>query len=110
VAERLEHRVAGADANPYLVMAAVLGGMLAGILQCVEPPAMIEESAHLPAQAESLPLRWEQSLALFADSLWARDYLGEAYSRAFLSMRRAECEAYHASISDLDYAWYLRSV
>jgi len=107
---RLEHRVAGADANPYLVMAAVLGGMLAGILQCVEPPAMIEESAHLPAQAESLPLRWEQSLALFADSLWARDYLGEAYSRAFLSMRRAECEAYHASISDLDYAWYLRSV
>ena len=34
---RLEHRVAGADANPYLVMAYVLAGMLHGLEQQLQP-------------------------------------------------------------------------
>jgi glutamine synthetase len=37
-------------------------------------------------------------------------YLGESYCSAFGSMRRAECEAFHACISNLDYEWYLRAV
>ena len=37
-ATRIEHRVAGADANPYLVVAAILAGMLHGIEQ-LQPPA-----------------------------------------------------------------------
>jgi glutamine synthetase len=38
-ATRIEHRVAGADANPYLVIAAILGGMLHGIENKLEAPA-----------------------------------------------------------------------
>jgi glutamine synthetase len=37
-ARRVEHRVAGADANPYLVLAAVLGAALEGIENRIEPP------------------------------------------------------------------------
>ena len=38
-AARIENRVAGGDANPYLVLAAVLAGGIAGIEQSIEPPA-----------------------------------------------------------------------
>ena len=41
---RIEHRSAGADANPYLVVAAVLAGMHAGLKQKISPPEMIQES------------------------------------------------------------------
>ena len=42
---RIEHRVAGADANPYLVMAVMLAGILHGLENKMEPPAAIEGNA-----------------------------------------------------------------
>src|SRR3546814_9988062 len=36
-AARIEHRVAGADANPYLLLTAILGGMLAGLDENLDP-------------------------------------------------------------------------
>lgn len=107
---RIEHRVAGADANPYLVTAAILAGILHGInLQC-EPGPMIAEGTLLDEQQITLPTRWEQALAAFGASSVMPAYLGEAYCSAFGSMRRAECEAFHACISNLDYEWYLRAL
>jgi glutamine synthetase len=40
-ATRIEHRVAGADANPYLVVAAILAGILHGIENDLEAPAAL---------------------------------------------------------------------
>lgn len=107
---RLEHRVAGADANPYLVVAAVLAGMLLGIEQQLEPAPMLSEASALPEEVVTLPRRWEQALDVAAQSAWLPTVLGEDYARAFLTMRRVECDAFHAHIPDIDYAWYLRSV
>ena len=107
---RIEHRVAGADANPYLVVAAVLAGIHHGIVQRCEPGPMVTEGTQLGEQAISLPNRWEQALAVFQRSTVLPAYLGEAYCSAFYSMRRSECEAFHGRISNLDYEWYLRSV
>ena len=45
-ARRLEHRMAGGDVNPYLVIAAILGAMLAGIEDAAEPPAPITGNAY----------------------------------------------------------------
>ena len=107
---RIEHRVAGADANPYLVAAAVLAGMHYGITRRCEPGPMVAEGTRLAAQEISLPARWEQALAAFDQSTVMPEYLGEAYCSAFGSMRHSECEAFHARISNLDYEWYLRAV
>jgi glutamine synthetase len=107
---RVEHRVAGADANPYLVTAAVLAGMHYGITHRCEPEPMITEGVDMSGQQASLPIRWEQALDAFARSSVMPGYLGENYCSAFHSMRRAEAEAYHARISNLDYEWYLRAV
>ena len=107
---RVEHRVAGADANPYLVVAAILAGMHYGIEQGCEPGPMVPENTELPEQAAVLPNRWESALDEFARSAVLRDYLGSSYCSVFQTMRRAECDAFHASISNLDYQWYLRAV
>ncbi len=107
---RIEHRVAGADANPYLVVAAVLAGMHFGISRQCEPGPMVEEGTELQGLEAVLPDRWEASLRAFGQSEVMREYLGADYCSAFESMRRSECEAFHARISNLDYEWYLRAV
>ncbi|MCB1695466.1 MAG: glutamine synthetase [Halioglobus sp.] len=107
---RIEHRVAGADANPYLVAAAVLAGMHHGITSRCDPGPMVAEGTDLPAQVQSLPSHWEAALARFDRSTLLPRYLGAAYCSAFGSMRRAECEAFRACIPNLDYEWYLRAV
>ncbi len=65
-ARRIEHRVAGADANPYLVLAVILGAALAGIEGRLTPPAPVTGNAcHAPA-AGHLPAGWEAAVDLFA--------------------------------------------
>ena len=107
---RIEHRVAGADANPYLVAAAVLAGIHHGITHGCEPGPMIAEGTRMPEQEISLPNRWEKALELFDGSTLLPSYLGEGFCSAFGSMRHAECDAFQAVISNLDYEWYLRAV
>ncbi len=57
---RLEHRVAGADANLYLVMSWVLGGILKGLAERREPRAPLEGNVYKDAreQGEALPRYW----------------------------------------------------
>src|SRR5262249_30020903 len=45
-ARRIEHRVAGADANPYLVLASILGGALLGIERQLQPAGPITGDAY----------------------------------------------------------------
>lgn len=106
---RIEHRVAGADANPYLVVAAVLAGIHHGIAERCEPPPMTPAGAELE-YAVSVPIRWPQALDAFdAGSLLPR-YFGEDYCRLFSDCRREEEANYNAEIPTKDFDWYLRAV
>ena len=107
---RVEHRVAGADANPYLVMAALLAGIHYGITNECEPTEMIAEGTMEDDQQVSLPVRWEAALEKFESSEILPKYLGEEFCRIFAIARRSECDRFQAQISNLDYEWYLRSV
>lgn len=104
---RVEHRVAGADANPYLVMAAVLAGIHHGIEKCCEPGPMIAQGASTPEEV-TLPIRWEASLDAFEGAAILPRYLGEDYCRVFAICRRSECNMFHSEVSNRDYEWYLR--
>lgn len=106
---RLEHRVAGADCNPYLAVAAILAAAHAGITRHIEPPAMTREGEPARPPAGPLP-RWEAALATFdASRLWP-EYLGAEFCRVYSAARHFECEAYHAEVPGLDYEWYLASI
>ena len=106
---RVEHRVAGADANPYLVVAAILAGMHHGIVNKTDPGPMVSAGQEVKHEA-TLPIRWEYALDAFDAGQILPTYLGQEYHQVFGKCRREECDNFRAEISDRDYAWYLRAV
>jgi len=108
---RLEHRVAGADANPYLVAAAVLAGMLYGIERKLAAPEAVTGNAYSQRlHAPRLPGDWPTALARFGASGMLREYLGERFVRVYELTRRGEMQDFLARVTPLDFAWYLEPV
>lgn len=105
---RVEHRVAGADANPYLVVAAILAGIHHGIVNKCDPGVMVQPGEEVD-EAVTLPVRWELALNAFDAGKVLPEYLGK-YHEIYASCRREECDRFHSEIPDRDYEWYLRAV
>jgi glutamine synthetase len=106
---RFEHRTAGADANPYLVTAALLAGVHHGLAQKIEPDRMIAAQESITLKAK-LPNRWTTAIDRFARSRVLREFLGDEFCRLYLGNRRTEERRFHNQVTDADYAWYLRTV
>lgn len=109
VARRLEHRVAGADVNPYLLVATLLASIQHGLTHRCEPDAPIEGNAYeqLPA---SLTNSWQKALDLLAACAPLNERLGQAFVHVYLANRQAERDAAMRTVSPLEYEWYLRNV
>lgn len=107
---RIEHRVAGADANPYLVVAAILAGIHHGLVNQCDPGAPVPEGHVLREEVITLPNEWGAALLAYERGEVLPAYLGEQYARLFSVIRRDEFNQYQAVISNLDYEWYLRTV
>jgi len=106
---RVEHRVAGADANPYLLAAMVLGGMLHGLERELDPGPALAGNAYRD-NTPSIPLSWPEALAAFERSEFARDCLGERFARLYAQTRRGEMQDFGSYVSPLEYSWYLTTV
>lgn len=105
-ARRIEHRVAGAEANPFLVVAAVLAGMHHGMAQRLEPaPQARGDAAGLSGPV--LPTDWPAALAAHDVAQVLPDYLGRDFWRLYGRVRRGEMERAQAMIPDTDYQLYL---
>jgi glutamine synthetase len=63
-ARRIEHRVAGGDVNPYLLLAAILGAALIGIEDGMTPPPPITGNAYA-LDLPLLPETWEEAINVF---------------------------------------------
>ena len=107
---RIEHRVAGADANPYLALATVLAGIHYGLEKQLMPSDPIPREADLSTDETTLPTRLDAAIALFVNSDVLPTYLGGGFTTIYAAIRQGESNAYHAQIPDLDYAWYLRAL
>jgi glutamine synthetase len=103
----VEHRVAGADANPYLVAALVLAGMAHGIERGLDPGPPVEGNGYERATRGDLPTDWHAALERAAHSEFLAEALGPGFLRVFLALKRRECEKFGALVSDRDYEWYL---
>jgi glutamine synthetase len=103
----VEHRVPGADANPYLVAAVVLAGMLHGIERELDPGPPVEGNGYAQPAAGELPLQWHEALDRAARSEFLADALGREFLEVFLAVKRRELEKFGALVSDRDYEWYL---
>jgi glutamine synthetase len=103
----VEHRVAGADANPYLVAALVLAGMLYGIEHELDPGPPVRGNGYAQASPGSLPLQWTAALERAAASDFVRDALGSEFVDVFLAIKRQESDRFAALVTDVDREWYL---
>ncbi len=106
---RVEHRVAGADGNPYLVVAAVMAGIHHGIKNQLDPGPMIQEKQEIEYEV-TLPVRWNNALDVFEAGKILPGYFGKEYHRVFGVCRREESDLFHSEVSNKDYEWYLRAV
>ena len=103
---RIEHRVAGAEANPYLVIAAILAGVLHGISEGLEPGG--KETGNAGAAVdETLPLTLWQALDRLSAAPILSTYLGEDYLRIYQQVKQAEFEAFMEAIHPREHDWYL---
>jgi glutamine synthetase len=103
---RLEHRVAGADANVYLALAALLAGAHWGIVNKVDPGPALAGNAYDKLHA-ALPRRWSEALDAMEKGKVLPGYFGERYVPLFVANRRGELAKFESHVSDLEYAWYL---
>tara|TARA_B100000609_G_C17194317_1_gene424298 strand:- start:112 stop:1491 length:1380 start_codon:yes stop_codon:yes gene_type:complete len=106
---RIEHRVAGADANPYLVLSAIIAGIHHGLTQQVNPSEMILEGAEIEEKI-TLPRFWPDALNEFGTSAILPQYLGADFCKLFETVRRGEMEEINSQITNIDYEWYLRAM
>ena len=107
-ARRVENRVAGADANPYLAMAASLACGLLGMIDELEPTKPIEGSAYRLAQ--TLPRHIADALDLLRRARPLRQILGEEFVEALIMVKEAEQEAYQRVISSWEREHLLLNV
>lgn len=105
-ARRIEHRIAGAEASPYLVMAAVLAGVHHGLSHRLAPTPPSSGNAGEEADP-AMPLKLWTALDRLESSALMADYLGPRYPAAYATIKRAEFEAFMADVLPREYDWYL---
>lgn len=108
-ATRVEFRTAGADANPYLAIAASLAAGLYGIEQELEPPPVTEGLADDVA-APRVPSTLQEAMEVLDKSEIARQLLGDHFVDVYLATRRGELEAFQSTVTDWEAARYLRAL
>ena len=109
LARRIEHRPAGADANPYLVAAAVLAGIHHGLTQGEDPSPPITGNVY-DQFAPTLPVHWLDALRAFDNAALLPDYIGTEYCRVYSICKWHEFNQFNAHITATEYDWYLRSL
>jgi glutamine synthetase len=107
-ATRVEHRLPGADSNPYLALAASLASGLYGVEKKLALPA-----PHLnayTAKAPALPRTLEKAGALFLASDVARDYFGTPFVEHYAATRQWEIREFRRAVTDWELARYFEII
>jgi len=109
--QRMECRVAGADSNPYLVAACVLGAGLWGIQNKSEPSEPISGSAW--SQIEQVPEEYHfpetfrDAINRFGSSEIAKTLFGERFVNIFSSFRDSQERLFRHFVTEKELEWFL---
>ena len=107
-ARRVENRIAGADANPYLALAASLACGYLGMTERLKPRAPVEGSAY--RLAHTLPRTLYEALNRFSGNKQIRSVLGEQFVDAVTMVKNTELLAYQQVISSWEREHLLLNV
>jgi glutamine synthetase len=108
---RIEHRICGADANPYLALAAVLAGVHHGLTKALDPGPPTPGDGYAAAAAAGLSLRpnWFAAVDALETSAILRDYLGDRFVTMYATVKRVEQDRFNALVPAADYDWCLKN-
>ncbi len=107
---RVECRRPGADANPYLALAALVVAAADGIRRDAEPPPPVVGDAYARDDLPALPGSLEAALAAFRADAVLRGALGERFCDYYETSREWELRAWRESVSDWERQRYERAV
>ncbi|KMV71318.1 glutamine synthetase family protein [Erwinia aphidicola] len=105
---RVEYRVAGADANPYLVMAAILAGILHGIDNQLPLPPAVKGNGH-QAEGNPLPIRQSDALYEFEQNHALQKLLGKRFGFVWHSCKHHELMHFERLITATEIDWMLKN-
>ncbi len=108
-AKRIEHRISGADANPYLVLASIIHGALDGIESGAEPPAPITGDAY-SLELPRLPRHWIDGIRNFETSEFIKKNFNPVFHDVYGIMKRQEYDELTSTISRLEIEAYMKIV
>jgi glutamine synthetase len=107
---RLENRMPGADANPYLAFAAMCAAGLAGIeekLDCGEP---YEGNAYTDSKLAALPRSLGEAATLLHRSKLARHAFTDTVIDFYVHTARCEAQAYNDAVTDWEKMRYFERI
>lgn len=109
-AVRVEKRDAGADANPYLLLATDLAAGLDGIEQGMEPTEPTLGNAYEDFHGEAIPTDLGTALELARGSDWLKDVLGEVTWELYCQMAEREQGFFAEQVTPVETERYLRTL
>jgi glutamine synthetase len=108
---RVEHRIPGADVNPYLTIAALVAAGLHGIESRLECPPRFDGNAYDAAALPQVPGSLDEALALFEGSAFARDAFGDEAFEHLVNFFRQELDAFRReTVTDWELVRYFERV
>ncbi len=105
----IEHRPSGADANPYLVMAAILAGMHYGITEKADPGNPVVGNGY-EKRAKYIPGNWFDAIDAFWRASILKEYFGKPFVDTYCTIKEVEADRFYAEPTLRDFEWYLRAV
>ncbi|MHB8521720.1 MAG: glutamine synthetase family protein [Limisphaerales bacterium] len=107
---RIENRMPGADANPYLAFAATLAAGLAGIRQRLDCGDEYTGNAYVDPTLPSLSKTLREAAGLLAGSELARQAFGDRVVDFYAHTARLEAEAFDNAVTDWERARYFERI
>lgn len=102
-ARRVENRLPGIDANPYLALAATLACGLLGMEQGCEASPPRSDSAY--QQAATLPASQQTAMQAFAQAHALHDVLGPDFARTFLALKQVEQQHFQQQVTAWEWQY-----
>jgi len=107
---RIECRIPGADANPYLAFAAALASGLDGIARKTEPPPIFEGDVYASKSLPAIPATLRDATDVFTSSAFVREALGAEVAEHYAHFFAVEQDAYDAAVTDWERKRYFEQI
>jgi glutamine synthetase len=107
---RIENRMPGADANPYLAFAATIAAGLAGVKEQLECADVYEGNAYVDPKLASLPRTLRDAAKLLDESKFARRVFGDHVIDFYVHTARLEVQAFDDAVTDWERIRYFERI